>query len=403
MTSTHVIADALLVVYWGLALAWLRRAIMALRGIPLLPDLTRSSPQAQPDFVSTEGPDLTVIVPACNEKRAIESTLRSLLASTGVRLQIVAVNDRSTDRTGALMEAVAAQTKASAGPHSLDVIHVRELPPGWMGKTHALALGAKRARAPWLLFTDADITFNPRTANLSLSYATAEKADHVALALTVEFHSVAEAAVLAAFQALAQWKNRLWKVGDPKAKDFFCAGGFNLIRRQVYEQLGGFDALRMEVVEDLRMAWKVKRAGYAQRAVVGPGLVSIHWIHGALGIVGLMEKNGFAAFRYRVGMALLVFLGFALQIVLPLAAIASGGWATVAGLLAYAFIALSYVANRPVTQAPPWVSIFFAPAVAILLFALMRSMILTLKRGGVMWRGTLYPLDELRRNAGSGW
>jgi hypothetical protein len=99
----------------------------------------------------------------------------------------------------------------------------------------------------------------------------------------------------------------------------------------------------------------------------------------------------------------LVFLGFALQIVLPLAAIASGGWAAVAGLLAYAFIALSYVANRPVTQAPPWVSIFFAPAVAILLFALMRSMILTLKRGGVMWRGTLYPLDELRRNAGSGW
>ena len=113
MTSTHLVANALLVVYWLLALAWLRRAVMALRGIPRLPDLTRRSPRTLPDLVSSERPDLTVIVPACNEEQAIETTLRSLLASTGVRLQIVAVNDRSTDRTGALMEAIAAEAKAS--------------------------------------------------------------------------------------------------------------------------------------------------------------------------------------------------------------------------------------------------------------------------------------------------
>jgi GT2 family glycosyltransferase len=403
MTSTHLAADALMLVYWGLTFAWLRRAVMALRGIPLLPDLTKMTARTLPDLDLAEGPDLTVIVPACNEEQAIEATLRSLLASTGVRLQIVAVNDRSTDKTGAIIDTVAAEAGASGGQHTLEVIHICELPPGWMGKAHAMALGARRASAPWLLFTDADMTFDPRAAELSLQYATTEKADHVAMALTVEFESVAEAAMLAAFQALAQWKNRLWKVGDPKARDFFCAGGFNLMRRQVYEQLAGFDSLRMEVVEDLRMAWMVKRAGYAQRVVLGPGLASVHWIHGALGIVGLMEKNGFAAFRYRVGMALLVFLGFALQVVLPLAAIASGGWATVAGSLTYVFIGLSYVANRPVTQAPPWVAIFFAPAIAVLLFALVRSMILTLRRDGVSWRGTLYPLDELRRNAGRGW
>jgi len=403
MTSTHLAADVLLVVYWLLAFAWLRRAVMALRGIPLLPDLTRMAPRALLDSVSSEGPDLTVIVPACNEEQAIEATLRSLLASTGVRLQIVAVNDRSTDRTGATMDAVAAEAKAGGGPHRLEVIHIRKLPTGWTGKTHALAQGAKRATAPWLLFTDADMTFDPRAAELSLRYATAEKADHVVLALTVEFKSSAEAAVLAAFQALAQWRNRLWKVADPKARDFFGAGGFNLVRRQVYEQLGGFDSLRMEVVEDLRLGWKVKRAGYSQRVVLGPGLANIHWIHGALGIVGLLEKNGFAAMRYRVGLSMILFLGFALQIALPLAAIASGGWSAVAGLLTYVFISLSYVANRPVTQASPWVSIFFAPAIAILTFALVRSMILTLKRGGVEWRGTFYPLDELRRNAGHGW
>jgi hypothetical protein len=156
----------------------------------------------------------------------------------------------------------------------------------------------------------------------------------------------------------------------------------------------------MEVVEDLRLGWKIKRAGYAQRVVLGAGLARIRWIKGALGIVGLLEKNGFAGLRYRVGMCLLALLGFAVQVVLPLAAIACGGWAAVAGLLTYAFIGITYTANRRVTQVSPWLAVFFAPATAILLFALARSMILALKRGGVDWRGTRYPLDEVRRNAG---
>jgi len=77
-----------------------------------------------------------------------------------------------------------------------------------------------------------------------------------------------------------------------------------------------------------------------------------------------------------------------------------GGWATVAGLFVYVSIFLMYAANRRITMVSPWVAVFFAPATGILLFALMRSMILTISRGGVVWRGTLYPLGELRRNAG---
>jgi hypothetical protein len=157
----------------------------------------------------------------------------------------------------------------------------------------------------------------------------------------------------------------------------------------------------MEVVEDLRLGWKIKRAGFAQRIVTGEGLVRIRWLNGSLGIVGVLEKNGFAGLRYRIGMSLLAFAGFGVQIVLPLAAMAIGGWAAVAGALTYALIALTYAANRRVTQAPFWVAVLFAPATGILLFALVRSMVLTLRRGGVVWRGTLYPLEELRRNAGS--
>jgi hypothetical protein len=247
------------------------------------------------------------------------------------------------------------------------------------------------------------MVFDQRAVALALGYAEAEKADHVVLAFTLYFKSHAEAAVMAAFAALASWSVRLWKVADPKARDFFGAGGFNLMRRAVYERVGGFAAMRMEVVEDLRIGWNIKRAGCAQRVVVGAGLARIRWIKGALGIVGLLEKNGFAGLRYRSGLALLAFIGLAVQIVLPLAAIALGGWPAVAGLAVYAAVALAYAANRPISQASPWLAAFFAPATAIFLFAIARSMFLTLARGGVEWRGTRYPLDELRRNANRNW
>jgi len=137
--------------------------------------------------------------------------------------------------------------------------------------------------------------------------------------------------------------------------------------------------------------------------VVGPGLTRLRWIHGALGLVGLLEKNGFAALRYRVGFAVFAFVGLTVEVVLPLMAIASGGWATVAGLLIYAGIAGVIAANRKVNQASAWTAVLFAPAMAVFLFALVRSMVLTLRRNGVVWRGTHYPLDELRRNAEGSW
>ncbi|MGB7547571.1 MAG: glycosyltransferase, partial [Terracidiphilus sp.] len=292
---------------------------------------------------------------------------------------------------------------AAAGPHRLQVLHVRELPPCWLGKPHAMALAAQQATAPWLLFTDADVVFHPQALELALCDALAAHADHLILVPTLILKTTAERAMLAAMQVLAQWTIRLWKVADPRARDFIGVGGFNLVRRAVYTQVGGFEALPMEVLDDLRFGWRVKRAGFAQRVVLGPGLIRIRWIEGALSVVRLVEKNGFAIYRFRVGLLLLACLGLALQVLLPLAALAAGGWALGAGLLTYGAIALVYAANRRVTQISPWHAVFFAPATAIVLFASLRSMILALIRRGVDWRGTRYPLDELRRHAGPGW
>ncbi len=401
MVTAHVVAQILVGLSWILALAWLGHAVAALRGMATLPDLCRINAGALPRLTGGDGPDLCVVVPACNEENSIEATLRSLLASTGLRLEIIAVNDRSTDRTGERMGLVAAE--AEGGPHRLRVMRVDELPAGWMGKTHAMAMGAQEAKTPWLLFTDGDVVFSPRALELALRHAEAEKADHLVLAPTVILKTWGEAAIFAAMNALGGWTIRLWKVADPRARDSIGVGGFNMIRREVYLRLGGFEAIRMEVVEDLRLGWLVKSRGYLQRVAVGPGLVCIRWLQGAWGVVHLAEKNGFAVYRYRVGMTLLASLGLAVQIVWPLLAIAAGGWAAAAGVLTYSAIAMTYHASRRATLTPAWLAVLFAPATAVVLYALLRSMMLALLRNGVDWRGTRYPLEELKEQAGPLW
>jgi len=397
MGGSHVVDWLFLLFNWFLAIGWLGRGFAALRGMATLPDLTRIDPNTLPPLPSVEGPHLTVLVPACNEQDSIQATLRSLLASTGLRLEIIAIDDRSTDRTGARMDEIAAEF--AAGSHTLRVLHLTELPAGWLGKPHALARGVEVATASWLLFTDGDVSFAPRALELSLRLALAQQADHFVLALTLVRKTLGEAAMQATAQALGQWSLRLWKVADPHARDFCGTGGFNMIRADFFHRLGGFEALRMEVVEDLTLGWMVKHAAGRSLVALGPGLVNIRWIQGIFGIVANMEKNGLAIFRFRAGLAVAASFGLLLQAILPLVAIASGGWLAVAGLLAYAGIAVMIFANRRLSGVSPWVAVLFAPTVAILSFGVMRSVVLTLWRGGVNWRGTLYPLADLRRQA----
>lgn len=388
---------------WSLALGWIGKGIAALRGMATLPDLTRLDPQSLPALDAGSHPHLTVIVPACNEEQSIQATLRSLLASRGIRLQIIAVDDRSTDRTGALMEEVAAEVQCAGSPHTLQVLRNRELPAGWLGKPHAMHLAAQLATAPWLLFTDADVLFAPGAIALGLRQAIASNADHLVVAPTLIRKSRAEAVMEANLQAPLCWAVRLWKVSDPHARDFMGVGGFNLIRTAAYARVGGFAALRMEVIEDMGLGWKIKQAGCRSCMVLGLGLVSIRWIVGPFGVVRNIEKNAFAATRYRLFPAIFLSLGLALQIVAPLVAIALGGWALAAGLLTYFGIAMTMHANRRLNGLSPLCAVFFAPASAIIWYALVRSIVLTLLRGGVRWRGTLYPLAELRRNAARWW
>jgi hypothetical protein len=380
---------------WILAVLWLGKALQMLRGLARLTDLTRLDKALLPPLPVGDGPDLAVLVPACNEEAAIEATLRSLLESKGLRLQIIAVDDRSTDRTGEHMDAIAAEA-AKSGLHRLEVIHVTELPKGWLGKPHALKLGADCATAPWLLLTDGDVTFAPDALERGVRTALSKGADHLVVLPSLTRAGFGEAGMECTLEALSGWSVRMWKVEDPKAKDFFGVGGCTLVRRDVLAAVGGMEQLRMEVVEDVGLGWLVKRSGYRSCVTFGLGLARIRWIEGYFGAVKNFEKNGFAGLRFNVGFLALACLGFLVNALVPVAGLFAGPWGVAACLLNYAGIALVVQANRRITGISPVAALLFGPSTLVFAWAMAQSGALTLWRGGVVWRGTLYPLKELR-------
>jgi glycosyltransferase involved in cell wall biosynthesis len=392
-----------LAVAWVVALLWITRTVVWMRGMSRLPDLLPCAPGVAHGSVSGT---VSVIVPARNEGIAVADGLRSLLASKNVDLEVIAVDDRSTDETGAAMDALVPAPREAGVRYVVE--HVRELPAGWLGKPHAMARGAALATGEWLLFTDADVVFAEDALACALRYIESERADHLLVAPTAVTRSAGEAMMLPFLYVMSIWGPRLWRVADPGARDAVGVGAFNLMRRAVYEKVGGWEQLRMEVLEDVRMGYVIKRAGFRSRVATGRNLVRIRWAHGAWGVVTNLTKNLFAAFRFRIGLMVAGTAGIAILCLLPFAGL--GLW--LAGdrawlwpsLLSLAALAALYWRHRRVADPASAVSVMwllaFPAAALVFVYAMVRSTVLTLARRGVVWRGTFYPLEELREHAG---
>ena len=366
---------------------WLCAAAAALAAALSLRRLPAARSEPLPDtFVS-------VIFAARDEAARLETTVRQLAAQRGVRLEIVAVDDRSRDETPSLLARLRTEIAA------LVPVRVDELPPGWVGKCHALHVGSRRAKGEWLLFTDGDIWLSPDVVARALRQVSADGVDHLALTPHLRPpHGASAFAYQACLLPLAVPLGVMaYLANRDHPRGFVGIGAFNLIRRARYDALGGHEALRLEAVDDMKLGALVRRSGGRTRVYVGDDDVQCQWARDVREIVVALEKNSFAATGYRLWMVV--------ASTLLVGAIYMGGlfgpWLALGpGLFAAAgFWSLGVAGffQARLHRYVPFAGLLMPLMVPFSWIVLWNSTLVTLRQGGVRWRDTFYPLEELRR------
>jgi glycosyltransferase involved in cell wall biosynthesis len=369
-----------------LSLQWFR----GIKDVPVLKDLHK--PGGLDCNLS-----LSVVLAARDEERSVEESVESILAQDySGKLEVIAVNDRSTDRTGEILDQLA--TKRSG---KLRVLNVESLPVGWLGKTHALNVGAGEAVGQWLLFTDADVRFSPACVEAAVHYATDEGLDHLSLLPEIACKGVLLRSFVAAFALIFEMTQRPWRVSDPQAREYVGVGAFNLIRADTYEKIGTHRALRMRPDDDMKLAKLVKVQGFRQGVAYGTGLVAVEWHQSLQGAVRGLSKSMFPGVDYRIDATVAGVLLLLLTNVLPFFGLFSGGAARVlfwSNVLSTFFL-YAYRAKHSRVETPWWYAPLHPIGVCVFVYAMLRSACTTIARGGIEWRGTRYPLESLKDNA----
>ncbi|HWR15218.1 MAG TPA: glycosyltransferase family 2 protein [Terriglobales bacterium] len=386
----------MLIFWWAmgvlLAALWVWRAADAGLGMRKVAEISQPAWDKKPPL---HPPRISIIVPARDEEEEIESALRSLVTLDWPNYEVIAVNDRSTDRTGALMEHVAREHDAH---HRLRVVHLDNLPSGWLGKPHAMSVGAKHATGDWLLFTDADVVFRHDALRRAMAYAISVNADHLVMFPTHIDWSVSKKIMLAGFNMLFVFGHRPWKTSDPKARDHMGVGAFNLVKKSVFDAIGGMEKLKMEIIEDMRMGKLIKDSGFLQYNVFGRDLLLLPWGAGAWALSSNLTKNFFALMHFSVARALGMCFLIALFNLMPFVGFwFAPGLAKLGYVLSLFSVFCLYVGMSWYSPIWPFYFFFHPISAGLLIFTFLRSMLHTLRHNGVIWRGTHYSLAELRR------
>lgn len=361
---------------------WLLLALHDLYAVCKLAELPRLRPNAPL-------PDVTAVMAVRDDVQHVADSVERLLAQQHVHMQLVVVNDRSRDGTGMVLESLARRFP------QLRLVTVDELPPDWLGKSHALHKATANIATRWLLFTDGDAHLSPDALARAIDAAEQNGAQHVSLLPTHRGTTFLGRAGLLAFQLVIQ--RRVAEVNGHKQKGFVGTGAFNLVHTDAYRAIGGHLPLRLEVVDDVWLGCLLHRAGFRSRVWFAPRDFAIDWGATPRALVRVVEKNMFAVLRYRTWLALLaVIAAFALvlgSLAAPWHAGAIGWWCC-ASYLATG-IPGAVLARR--MQWNPLAGLLVPLSRLLLPIALLNSTWVTLRQGGVRWRGTFYPLAQLRR------
>jgi glycosyltransferase involved in cell wall biosynthesis len=358
----------------------------AFRSIPRLADM----PLPPADFPL---PKISLIAPARNEERNIEAAMRSLLKIDYPNLEITIVNDRSEDSTGRILDRLAASEPR------LNVVHIDQLPPGWLGKNHANQFGADHASGDWLLFTDADVIFEPTAVKRGIYFAILNNLDHLAVAPDCQMQPVLLRAYIIAFMVLFTLHLKTWRVKQPRDPAHVGIGAFNLIRKAVYHGIGGHRPIKLRPDDDLKLGKLVKLHGFNQFIASGRGMIVVEWYPSVWEMFRGMEKNMFSGVDYRPELVVFSLLALITGQLLPFVAWiftpAPACWLFAATAIIYFLLALRSAWEL---RQPLYIGLLYPVAIILFIIAMSRATMMNLWQGGLQWRGTFYSLEELRKN-----
>jgi glycosyltransferase involved in cell wall biosynthesis len=335
-------------------------------------------------------PRVSVIMTARNEVQDVGNAVGSRLADDYPDLEVILVDDRSTDGTGRMAR------RAAGNDRRFTLVRVDELPTGWLGKVHALQRGYEQATGDWLLFSDGDVIVQPLTLRRAIGYCEQGGIDQLALVPSFQSGSfLTDGAWTVFLRGLIVMVDPA-KVRDPKSKIVLGSGGFNLVRRSAYEMTEGFEHLRMETADDVALASLVKQAGGQVEMIDGSRHATLANYRSISELMRGIEKNGSTTATIPFPLFLLAFVALGAVLFAPFAALATGpGWLRVVGgvtLAVYTGSEMYALWRNARTWAP---AVIWPLAYLIMAYGMIRSTWLAHRNGGVYWRDTFYSLAEL--------
>jgi glycosyltransferase involved in cell wall biosynthesis len=381
----HIIGIAF---FASIALFWLSYGLRTAFGAMKLPWLKSFKPAADADC-----PRISLIFAARDEEEKLPTALATLIAIDYPNLEIIGVDDRSHDATSRILDDFAYTHDR------LKVVHLKDLPPGWLGKPHALQKAYESSTGEWLLFTDADVQFRPDTLRRCVTILRALRFDHLTLFGDVEMVGFWEKVLITFFGMSFSLATQPHQVSNPHSRAYVGVGAFQMVKRTAYEACGAHRRIAMEVIDDVKLGKMIKLGGFRSGVAVAEDAVSVRWHAGLFNLVRGLEKNFFAAAQFQMSQVLLQIFSLIIFYVAPSFGLFFGhGWvrilAAIGVLLPFAFL----FGVDIVMRVSPLYSVTFPLAAVIFIYMLLRSTIVTIKQGGIYWRGTFYPLDDLRRN-----
>jgi glycosyltransferase involved in cell wall biosynthesis len=378
-----------LVIFGGTAFISVILGLRSAYGALKLPWIKDFSP-----ITGTDVPRISLLFAARGEEEKLPGALATLAELDYPELEIIGVNDRSEDATGRILDEFAASHPR------FRAIHVAELPAGWLGKSHALQQAYEASSGEWLLFTDADVRFKTDVLRRAMTMVTGRKLDHLSLFGDVEMVGFWEKVVVTFFGMAFHMATAPSEVINPKSGAYVGVGAFQLLKRSAYEAAGTHRRLAMEVVDDMKLGKIVKQAGFRSAVAVAQDSVMVRWHAGARNLINGVTKNFFAVSGFSVIKVMIAIVGLFLMNVLPFAGLVFGhGWVRIFAVICVVIVLCFHAGVDIVMRVSPLYCFTVPIGAVIFSYMLLRSTVYTLKQGGIIWRGTFYPLEALKRGA----